>query len=72
MTGGPLDIRATSETEPLFLCLHDVDISILSLLESGATNRSKQSDSRAVKHEPTSDFGNIDDTYIPPLCTLLV
>lgn len=72
MTGGPLDIRASSETESLLLRLHDVDIGILLLLESGAANRSKQSDSKEVKHEPTSDFGNIDDTYIPPLGTLLV
>ena len=40
MTGGPLDIRASSETESLLLRLHDVDISILSLLESSAANRS--------------------------------
>jgi len=38
MTGGPLDIRASSETKSLLLRFHDLDISILSLLESGAAN----------------------------------
>jgi hypothetical protein len=40
MTGGPLGIRASSETKSLLLRLHDLDISVLSLLESGAVNRS--------------------------------
>ena len=71
MTGRPLDIRASSETKSLLFRLHDVNISILSLLEPSAANRST-SDSEVVKHEPTSGFGNIDDTYIPLLCTLLV
>jgi len=72
MTGRPLDIRTSSETEPFLLRLHDVNISILSLLKPGAANRSITSDSKVVKHKPTSGFGNIDDTYIPLLCILLV
>jgi hypothetical protein len=72
MTGGPLDIRASSETESFLLRLYDVNISILSLLKSGVANAQQQSESEVVKHEPTSDFGNVDDTYTPLLCTLPV
>lgn len=72
VTGRPLDIRASSETKPFLLRFHDVNISILSLLEPGAAKCSITSDSEVVKHEPTSGFGNIDDTYILLLCILLV
>jgi len=51
MTGRPLDIRASSETESLLLRLHDMNIGILSLLEPGTAKRSITSDSEVVKHE---------------------